>query len=191
MPRPQTLQFFRNEPQFGGTGWAGREWSLDGPCLSSSTLFPLHRSQAVMTGSFHGLWLEGADPSGQNSHWFIIKRPRIWDYRWLHSSIPFPTKKGGNLFNLPLWCSFGGRPGTVGIMAGLKKGQNIRNREGLWPQLTGKKASWPVNKRCWVWSGKGRRHLAKDHSGQWGHGWAGGSRVVLWWKMGGGGRCWP
>lgn len=76
---------------------------------------------AVMTGPFHGLsrWLEGADPNGQNSPWFIIKRPRIWDYRWLHSSIPFSAKKKKkrkrNLFNPPLWCSFGGRPGTAGI----------------------------------------------------------------------------
>lgn len=71
----------------------------------------------------------------------------IGDYT--HPS-PLLQKKGRNLFNPPLWCSFGGRPGTVGIVAGLKKGQNIRNREGLWPQLTGKRASWPVNKRCWV-----------------------------------------
>lgn len=42
-------------------------------------------------------------------------RPRIWDYRWLHSSIPFSAKKKRNLFNPPLWCSFGGRPGTAGI----------------------------------------------------------------------------
>lgn len=68
------------------------------------------------------LWLEGADPSGQNRHWFIIKRPRIWDYRWLHSSIPFPAKNHPNLFNPPLWCSFGGRPGIVGIHHWPKKG---------------------------------------------------------------------
>lgn len=70
-----------------------------------------------MTGPFHGLsrWLQGADPNGRHSPWFIIKRPRIWDYRWLHSSIPFSEKKKRNLFNPPLWCSFGGRPGTVGI----------------------------------------------------------------------------
>lgn len=43
-----------------------------------------------------------------------------------------------------------GVQGRLASITGLKKGQNIRNREGLWPRLTGKKASWPVNKRCWV-----------------------------------------
>lgn len=125
----------------------------------------------------------------ETAPWFIIKRPWIWDYRWLHSSIPFCEKKR-NLFNPPLWCSFWGCPGTAGWLAsitGLKKTQNIRNQEEPWPWLAGKKASWPANKRCWVWSGRGRRHLAADHSGQWGHCWPAGVHGELSWKMGGAG----
>lgn len=88
-----------------------------------STPSPLHNFHAVMTGLFHGIsrWLEGTDPNGQNIPWFIIKRPRIWDYRWLHSSIPFSEKKKRNLFNPPLWSSFEGRPGTAGIHHSPKK----------------------------------------------------------------------
>lgn len=43
----------------------------------------------------------------------------IGDYT--HPS-PFPAKKKKNLLNPPLWCSFGGRPGTVGIHHWPKKG---------------------------------------------------------------------
>lgn len=58
---------------------------------------------------------EGSGSKWLKQPWYTIKRPRIWDYRWLHSSIPFPAKKKWNLFNPPLWCSFGGRPGTASI----------------------------------------------------------------------------
>lgn len=82
-----------------------------------------------MTGSFQGLRLEGADPSGQNSHWFIIKRPGIWDYRWLHSSIPFPAKNEICLIPHSGAASEGVQGGLASI-TGPKKGQNIRNQEG-------------------------------------------------------------
>ena len=81
-----------------------------------------------------------------------------------------------------------GAQGRLASITSLKKAQNIRNQEEPWPRLAGKKASWPANKRCWVWSGRGRRHLAVDHSGQWGHRWPAGLRVELSWKMGGGSR---
>lgn len=151
-----------------------------------STPSPLHNFHAVMTGLFHGIsrWLEGTDPNGQNIPWFIIKRPRIWDYRWLHSSIPFSEKKKREICLIPLsGPASKGAQGRLASITALKKAQNIRNQEEPWPRLAGKKASWRANKRCWVWLGRGRRHLATDHSGQWGHHWPAGLCGELSWKM--------
>lgn len=76
-----------------------------------------------------------------------------------------------------------GAQGRLASITALKKAQNIRNQEEPWPRLAGKKASWRANKRCWVWLGRGRRHLATDHSGQWGHHWPAGLCGELSWKM--------
>lgn len=112
----------------------------------------------------------------------------IGDYTHPSPFLQKKRKKEKEICLIPLsGAASEGAQGRLASITGLKKAQNIRNQEEPWPRLAGKKASWPANKRCWVWSGRGRRHLAVDHSGQWGHRWPAGLRVELSWKMGGGG----
>lgn len=100
-----------------------------------------------MTGSFHGLsrWLEGTDPNGRTSLWFIIKRPRIWDYRWLHSSIPFFEKKRREICLIPLSGSDSeGAQGWLASITGLKKHRTYGTRRSPGPGLRGRR---PVGQR--------------------------------------------
>lgn len=84
-----------------------------------------------------------------------------------------------NLFNPSLHgCFWQGRD-KAGWSAAIKrqKRESIRKQEEPWPWISGKVASWPSNKRCGVWSGRGSNRLARDHSGQLGRGWI---HFVLW-----------
>lgn len=150
-----------------------------------STPSPLHNFHAVMTGLFHGIrgdWREQIQmaKTSPGSLSRGLEFEIIGDYT--HPS-PF-LKKKREICLIPLsGPASKGAQGRLASITALKKAQNIRNQEEPWPRLAGKKASWRANKRCWVWLGRGRRHLATDHSGQWGHHWPAGLCGELSWKM--------
>lgn len=106
---------------------------------------------------------------------FIIKRPRIWDYKWLCSAVHVWKI---SLILVSMAASDRAQTWPAGQRPSKgKKRESIRKQEEPWPWIAWKVASWPSNKRCGVWSGRGSCRLARDHSGQLGRGWI---HFVLW-----------
>lgn len=100
----------------------------------------------------------------------------IGDYT--HPS-PFLKKKKRNLFNPPLWSSFEGRPGTAGIHHSPKKSAEHTEPGGALAPACREEGQLASEQEVLGL----RRHLATDHSGQWGHHWPAGLCGELSWKM--------
>lgn len=82
----------------------------------------------------------------------------IGDYT--HPS-PFLKKKKRNLFNPPLWCSFGGRPGTAGIHHRPKKSTEHTEPGGALAPACGEKGQLASEQEVLGLIGQGETPLGR------------------------------